>query len=277
MRYTKCRITIAVLLLVLICAAGCSAAPEITEYGVFIGATADDMEYLAGYGTVVIDAEYFTQEDIQKLQQGGARVYSYLNIGSIETFREAYPRFKSDTLMAYEGWPEEFWVDVSQAQWQQFIKESADALFEKGIDGFFLDNADVYYQFNTPEIYEGLVTMIAQLNTYGLDIIINGGDIFVTQAVLEPPHPEVYITGVNQECVFTSIDFENDRLIKQEDETSLYYREYLSRCKDAGLAVYLTEYANKNASALRREIENYSVADGFFYYISGSKELETGD
>ena len=33
---------------------------------------------------VVIDAQYFSKKDIRKLHAGGTKVYSYLNIGSIE-------------------------------------------------------------------------------------------------------------------------------------------------------------------------------------------------
>lgn len=49
---------------------------------------------------------------------------------------------------------------------------------QKGIDVFFLDNADVYYQYHTPEIYQGLMTILHEIHTEHRPIIINGGDTF---------------------------------------------------------------------------------------------------
>lgn len=79
-------------------------------------------------------------------------------------------------------------------------------------DRFFLDNADIYYQYPTQEIFQALVGVISELEAYRLDIIINGGDVFVSSAILNTTSPLVNITGVNQECVFTSIDFKDGRL-----------------------------------------------------------------
>lgn len=40
-------------------------------YGVFIGLNPEDISRLSGYDTVVIDAAYYTAEDIDKLHQCG--------------------------------------------------------------------------------------------------------------------------------------------------------------------------------------------------------------
>lgn len=58
---------------------------EKKDYGVFLNADASSLERFKMYETIVIDAQYFTKRDIELLHQNGTVVYTYLNIGSIET------------------------------------------------------------------------------------------------------------------------------------------------------------------------------------------------
>ena len=63
---------------------------EKNDYGVFLNADASSLERFKMCETIVIDAQYFTKRDIELLHQNGTVVYTYLNIGSIENFREYY-------------------------------------------------------------------------------------------------------------------------------------------------------------------------------------------
>lgn len=242
------------------------------NYGVFIGIDSDEAAKLAGYDLVVIDAEYFTKEEVEQIKANGAKVYSYLNIGSMETFRDGFDDFKDIYLGAYENWEEESWVDVSQGKWQTFIAQAAQDLINKGIDGFWLDNADVYYFYPKEEIFKGLVTIIDDLKQHEKDILINGGDFFVTRAVLDASEPLVKIAGVNQETVFTAIDFDNNVLEIQEPEETKYYQDYLDKVKEKGLEAYLLEYADEG-NPIRETIKEYALNKGFGYYVADSKEL----
>lgn len=270
------RVIRAVILLGLcsVIACGCRVGQDRPEYGVLIGVNPEEMDILYEYTTVVIDAAYYTKSDIDSLHQNGVTVYSYLNIGTIETFRENYRDYQHCVLGAYGDWPGEYWVDVSQAAWQEHIAELAKELVQKGVDGFFLDNTDVYYEYCRPEIFDGLVTMIGGLEQYQKEILVNGGDVFVTKAVLNPENPLIQISGVNQECVFTDIDFEEDTLIEQDSETSQYYQAYLEQCSAKNLEVYITEYIKSNNKALMEKIENYCSQHSYHYFISSSKELD---
>jgi len=267
-----CLSLITVLLQCLMCVA-CSASVNDRAYGVFLGVNPEDAERIAGYDIVVIDAQYFTQEEIAQMQQNGTRVYTYLNIGSIETFREGYDSIKDCILSPYDNWPDEYWVDVSRPEWQNFITSEAKSLAEKGVDGFFLDNTDVYYLYPTDAIYEGLNAILQTLAQYDKPVLINGGDMFVTKTVLDADEPNPVITGVNQECVFTNIDFDHGKLIRQDAESTTYYEEYLARCKSAGLDVYLTEYA-KRGDRISDTIDSYCKDNGYQYYISPSINLD---
>ena len=46
------------------------------------------------------------------------KVYTYLNVGSLEDFRDYYKEYEHLTIGAYENWDEEKWIDVSDKDWQ---------------------------------------------------------------------------------------------------------------------------------------------------------------
>ena len=95
---------------------------EKNDYGVFLNADASSLERFKKYDLIVIDAQYFTKKDIESLHQNGTKVYTYLNIGSVENFREYYKTYEKFTIGKYEHWDEEKWVDVSVPAWQKFIE-----------------------------------------------------------------------------------------------------------------------------------------------------------
>ena len=78
-------------------------------YGVFLNLNKRNVKKLYRYKTVVIDAQFFSKEEILKLKKHKIKVYSYINIGSIEKFRPYYSKFKHLALGHYENWDEERW------------------------------------------------------------------------------------------------------------------------------------------------------------------------
>ncbi len=270
------------ILIILTCVlfAGCAVTNEYkmenSDYGVFIGANKDTLNTIlddsSNYEIAVIEGQEFSADEINSFKLSGRKIYSYLNIGSIETFRPYYTDFEDDILGEYENWPDEYWIDVSDKKWQDYIVETlAGELYGKGIDGVFIDNCDVYYQYQTAEVYDGLVNIMEQLNKYDIEIIINGGNDFVSKLILDGKSG--LIDGVNQESVFSSIkDYDNDIFAKQDKGETEYFTQYLDMAKQAGLDVYLLEYTTD--SELVKEVETYCGREGFKYYISCSVELD---
>jgi hypothetical protein len=107
---------------------------EKNDYGVFLNADASSLERFKMYETIVIDAQYFTKRDIELLHQNGTVVYTYLNIGSIENFREYYTTYAELAIGEYEHWEEEQWVDVANPDWQKFIGQLSQESVWSGID-----------------------------------------------------------------------------------------------------------------------------------------------
>ena len=242
------------------------------DYGVFLSIDASKIEKLNGYKTVVIDAQYFSKQDIQTLHDNRTTVYTYLNIGSIENFRDYYPEYEDLTLGDYENWEEEKWIDISDAKWQAFIADLSTTLLEKGIDGFFIDNCDVYYYKQSEEIFLGLTKILRGLKSLEKDIIINGGDTYITQYRQTYGSAKDIMSAVNQEEVFSNYDFDTASFGTNEAEEKAYFSDYIEACRADGMDVYLLEYTTDRN--LITQIETYCKEKGFHYYIANSIELD---
>ena len=242
------------------------------RYGVFIGIGRKDINKLKDYQTVIIDAEHFTKADITKLKKAGKTVYTYLSIGSLEDYRSYYKAYKHLAISKYDSWEGEEWVDVSDKAWQKLMLKRAKEFKNKGVDGFFLDNADVYYQYKEPRIYKGLVKILTDIRKLNTKVIINGGDVFVSKYLKENKDLKKIADGVNQEGVFTTLVEDK----KKGEEITRYYLNYLKKLSKKGIRIYLTEYIvedNKD-DGLEEKIADYCEKRGWDYYISDDLELD---
>lgn len=252
---------------------GCGGVEEkARDYGVFLSLSSSDIDKIEEYDTVVIDAQYFSAEDISRLKEQGSTVYSYINVGSIEKFRDYYDEYSHLALGAYENWDEEQWINAASPEWQEFLVSLEEELLDKNIDGFFVDNCDVYYVYPRDDIFEGLTAILKHLMAYGRPVIINGGDTFVTEYREKYGSLKHIMTGVNQESVWSRIDFETGGFSAQTAEDRAYFQEYIEMCGKEGLDVYLIEYTKDEA--LKKHIEKYCLENRFRCYISDSIELD---
>lgn len=250
--------------------AGCTRQPE--GYGVFLGIDSEEIHKLDKYSIVVIEPSAFSSEQIDKLHTEGKTVYGYLNVGAVEEYRPYYDRFRHLSLGIYEDWPDERWIDVASPLWQNFvIDELGRDYAAMGLDGFFLDNADVYYHFPTDGVFQGLCTIMKGLKSYGLPLILNGGDPFVSRCMEENTALSLF-DGINQETVFTSIDFANQTYGQLPQAETEYFQKYLYRVKEYGLSVYLLEY--RADRILSKQIDVYCAKNGFLWYNADGIELQ---
>lgn len=224
-------------------------AAEPGRIGIFTEINREETDRLSGYDTVIVDPSAFLASDIRAIHDKGITVYGYINVGSIETFRPYYSRFKQYALGRYDGWDNERWIDVSKKEWQSFIvRKLAGQYAAEGIDGFFVDNIDVYYNYHRDSIYSGLVSILSALKDYGIPVIVNGGDTFVKRALSEKKASQLF-NGICQESVFTSTTG------VQKKSVTRYYKSYLKKVRRAGFDVIIVEYgANRSLS---KRIKNF--------------------
>ena len=253
----------------------CAGAEEASAfphpYGVFLGIT-ENLAQFKDYETVVIDAQYYPADEIDAFRSEGHKIYTYLNIGSLEDFRDYYDEYKDLSLGEYEHWEEEVWVDVSQQKWQDLVlKTLVPALLEKNVDGFFVDNCDVYYEFPEQKIYDGLSVIMQALVATGKEVIINSGDCFMDAWCEKGGKWSDVITGINQESVFSSILWDENKFGRQEEEDHEYFVSYVTRYGDQGAKIFLLEYSTDEE--LIGEIDRFCKEHNYTYFVSKTLEL----
>lgn len=241
--------------------------PEQRDYGVFLNEEMSAIPKMADYEIVVVEGQSFTKEAVAELKQSGKRMCSYLNVGSIETWRDYYSDYQDLAGKVYENWEDEYWVDVTDARWQDLIlKELAPSLKEKGFDGLFLDNLDVYYINQEDEVFDALVMILKELKAQGFYIMINGGDTFVEEYANRYYKLKDIMDAVNQETVFSSIDFETETFGRHDEEEKNYFEEYCELVKSYDCDVYLLEYTTD--VELINEIKAFCEENEYYYFIS---------
>lgn len=240
-------------------------------YGVFTGMEPQQALQLGGYNLLIIDAAGFSEADVEALHQKSDKVYSYLNVGALEAFRDYFEAYSDLTLKPYENWPDEYWVNVADKRWQRLSVELADSYKKKGVDGLFLDNVDVYWHYPNEDVYKGLLAILRSIKKLKLPVIINGGDTFV-RALLDRDELDDLIVGVNQESVFTSIDFSDGSFGACLADDNNYYLAYLAQVKAEGLGVYLIEYGADDA--VQEIISKYCSEQGYIPFYAASLNLD---
>lgn len=248
------------------------------SYGVFIGVDENSFRIneFEGYDLVVIDAQELREEQLRQLHAAGHKVYSYLNVGSLEKSRDYYKKLKHLCLDRYDNWPDEYWVNVTDDLWIDVAGRILPMMIlekDPDIDGLFLDNLDIYAHLQEKKKYadlaenafDSLTTILESYADKGLPAIVNGADEFVTELIKKGEQD--LISGVNQETVFTKIvNYDHDKFGEAGKKENKFYKSYLKQCRQAGLEVFLLEYTKDEE--LAEEIRKYCSDNGYRYYIS---------
>ncbi|MDD7553686.1 endo alpha-1,4 polygalactosaminidase [Schaalia hyovaginalis] len=244
--------------------------------GVLLGIDPHDPSFdprdYADNDVLILDLQSFRADQVAALRAVGVdTIYGYVSIGSLESYRPYAQRFQNLTFAPYENWPDERWIDVTNASWQRFITtELAPRLIALGADGFFVDNADVYAQRSDDAVYQALLAMIRAMRASGRPVMINGGAAFVERMQSEGLGAE--IDALAQEELLTRIvDYEAERFERQSPPETRITENRLERARREGAAVLLIEYSED--ADLAAEVARYARGKGFASCVSSSVDL----
>ena len=105
-----------------------------------------------------------------------------------------------------------------------------------------------------------------------MQVIINGGDTYVSKYLEENGSLDPVLDGVNQESVFSSINWDDKSFEENDQESKDYFLDYLSDVASDGKKVFLLEYTTDES--LIQTIKEQSSKLGYTTYISDSLELD---
>ncbi|MBO7336209.1 MAG: endo alpha-1,4 polygalactosaminidase [Lachnospiraceae bacterium] len=215
---------------------------EKERYGIRLDLDGEDYEEAKKYSIVVIDADKFTWEQIREIKKEGVTVYSYLNIGALEEFRDFYKDYKKYALDPCGDSDDVYWMDVTQSEWKKHLLDKAWSFKRRGVDGYFVDNCDVYSKYKSDKAYNAIEDILTRLRRTGEDDVVNGGDEFVTEYIFKNSSVSYILSGVNREGVFTVLDRQKGTSDVPSEEDHKRAMLYLRLVDEFGAKVYLTEY-----------------------------------
>lgn len=249
------------------------------DYGAFLGRSDNDVTSFSNYSYISCELDEFGDSNISRLNSKGVHFLAYLNVGSLETYRDYYEDYESLTFKDYDNWPDERWIDVSNTDWQNFVVNTLAKNFkDRGAFGVYLDNVDVYSvakeeNLNYSAFEQGIKKIIEGITDLGLFVMINGGAEYLEDIKDDEDDAIGRIWGYHQEEVFSLItDYENNGFGKQTTEDSDYYKEIAAMMKSLGKEVFLLEYTTDNQ--LIDCIKSHCDALGYHYYISNNVDLK---
>ncbi len=97
----------------------------------------------------MFDVDLFDTPDTKLEELSEAVLICYFSAGSMEDWREDAADFPSSAVgWELDGWPGEYWVDVSDPQVRSLMEARLDYAVERGCDGVEPDNVDGYANAN---------------------------------------------------------------------------------------------------------------------------------
>ena len=227
----------------------------------------------------VIDPTGINTSLIAKAKDRGVVVYGYINAGALEKTRKYYSQFEHLRICEYDGWPGEYWVDVTSSSWKTHLIDEAKKQKAAGVTGVYFDNVEIYYMvkhgfhgehlYRDPpsqeSVYKALSEVIKKIeNEVGILVVPNCGDTVVRR--FEKDNPGV-ILEVNVEGVLYE-DFD-----RKSSEEVRYLTSYLDWCAGRGMVTRGIEYT-KSSSGAEESREYYKKHGWTSVYISRHKDLE---
>lgn len=230
----------------------------------------------------VIDSDGISARTVRAAVDRGVFVYDYLNAGALERERSFYGRYKDLRLAEYDGWPGEYWVDVTSDKWKQHLIDEARLKKSKGAIGLYFDNGDILWMAkegfrknggdmlrkapSANAVYRAMLDVIKTIVTdVGLIVMPNGADMLVRQMFADG-YGKSLIRTVNQEgCVYENFK-------RQPEKETDYRTSYMLWALRQGLYVRGIEYV-RSTSGIREAKKHYWKHGFQGLYVSKHTDL----
>ena len=230
----------------------------------------------------VIDSDGISAGTVRAAVDRGVFVYDYLNAGALERERSFYAMYKDLRLTSYDGWPGEFWVDVTSIKWKQHLVDLAKEKKKKGAIGLYIDNGDILWMAkegfeeqdstmlrkapSAGAVYKAMLDVITTIvMDVGLIVMPNGADLLVRKMFADGYGKALIRTITQEGCIYE--DFK-----KQPSSEHSYRAAYMDWAKKNGLYVRGIEYV-KSKTGIAACKATYLRHGWQGLYISKHKDL----
>lgn len=239
------------------------------KYRVYLTTKIKAKNLSAGSGIYVLEPDDYTKTEIKAIKAKGYKVLGYMSVGTIEKERPWWKTYKKYTLAKLKDWPDECYADLTKKDWRDFLVSRAKVIKNKGFDGWWLDNIDVYEYYKSNKIKSGIKDVLKRIKALGGYSMINGGSRYL-MSIDSFDDIDAYC----QEEVYsriTSYDGDGKFSTQKIDERN-YYKKVIAKAMGKGVECFLLEYtkSEKVKAAIKTFYKNGNCSG---YYISGKVDL----
>jgi hypothetical protein len=211
------------------------------------------------FGLVIVDGENARAKDVAAIQRAsGGLVLAYLDVGTIEDYRDWYIAAKPFRLDYWGEW----YANVNAAGYRSLmLKRVAPGMLAKGFDGLFLDNTDMTETHPAQKV--GMRALVAGLSR----LLRERGKLLMAQNGAEVNWPlRRFYEGINFEDVSFSYDFDRHAYIRLSAPAAAQAQRNIRRYRRAGLKLTATDYvAARKAKDTRIAVRNACSASALPY------------
>lgn len=228
-----------------------------------------DPQTIRGYHYVILEAAHYNKSEIAIIRKNNTHVLAYISLGEVNEHAEHYAMFKDNTLGKNNVWNSHY-LDLSNTTTKGLLINLMTSEFEKGFDGFFLDNFDNFSQFGPQkEQKQHLIDLMENIRKQWPD------KQFIQNAGLEMlPETAGLVDAIVVESVATDYNFQHKMYrLRQPQSAFEAYASKLKAIKEQyNLPVIVIEYAA--SQALKKQVESRLQSFGLDYFIANI-ELQT--
>lgn len=220
----------------------------------------DSVRELLSYDRVVVTPEALSDSQLKQLQQAQVQVFAYLSVG--EASLQLAATLPNAQLTENSAW-QSLVMDLQHPAWQQYLRQSAQQLHDRGFDGLFLDTLDSFRLANASQHnvqQDALRQLLDQLAEISSQLILNRG-FDILPALRKPP------VAVVAESLFHGYDVSTDRYTQQSAEDIAWLSAQLRQVQQQGIEAIVLDYL-PDELPLRLKAAQQILAQGFTPYIA---------
>ena len=212
-----------------------------------------------GTAILAIEPEDYSDTEIKAIKARGYTLLAYLSIGTISKERNWYGKYKQYKLKRLPDWPKEYYMDMRYPQWTAFLVSRSKALKQRGFDGWWLDNLDVYEEYPSASMFNACHSVLRSIKALGGYVMVNGGSEFWDVAMDKKVAVAKLVSGVTQEEVFSRITRYSGKgkFGKQTSLQSKFYRQLLKRLWKNKVQTFLLEYTRD--AAIKAKVKAFCI------------------
>jgi endo-alpha-1,4-polygalactosaminidase (GH114 family) len=210
-------------------------------------------ETIKGYSYVILESQYYTIDEVQKIKSQNEKVVAYISLGEVNANSKYFELLKANSYGKNEIW-NSYYLNLKSEKAIENLMEMVKITLDFGYDGLFLDNIDNFTSFGLQSEQKAeLINLLKAINDgYPNHIFIQNAGIEIIGETVP------FVDLVMVESVASNYTF-NDKnyKLREEKEFKNYINKLETVSNEFNLPIILIEYADTMAlfNAIQRRIK----------------------